>query len=132
MTVFNIIAILFILSLDLTIGLIHVIVQQIQKIRVCIVAWRKVLPTKKCLVTSLWSIFIISRQPRRIRKNRDHRKFLLMQRYLSKNSNSPSSTLNPTLLFQKNRVKLTTKKIWNKLVQPYRKLCWLLKFARPP
>jgi len=40
------------LGLDLTIGLIHIIVQQIQKIRACIVAWRKVLPTEKCLVTS--------------------------------------------------------------------------------
>jgi len=41
----------FILHLDLTIGLIHVIAQQIQKIRACIVAWQKVLPTEKCLVT---------------------------------------------------------------------------------
>jgi len=58
--------------------------QQIQKIRACIFAWRKVLPTEKCLVTSFWSIFQISRQPRRIKKNRDHQKFLLMQEYLSK------------------------------------------------
>jgi len=38
--------------LDLTIGLIHVIALQIQKILACIVAWLKVLPTEKCLVTS--------------------------------------------------------------------------------
>jgi len=31
------------LRLDLTIGLIHVIAQQIQKIQACIVAWQKVL-----------------------------------------------------------------------------------------
>jgi len=72
------------LSLDLTIGLIHVITQEIQKIRACIVAWQEALPTEKRLVTSFWSIFQISRQPRRIRKNRDHQKFLLMQGYLSK------------------------------------------------
>jgi len=63
------------LRIDLTIGLIHVIAQQVQKIRACIVARRKVLPTEKCLVTSFWSIYKISRQPRRIRKNRDHQKF---------------------------------------------------------
>jgi len=55
------------LGLDLTIGLIYVIVQQIQKMRVYIVAWRKVLPTEKSLVVSFWSIFQISRQPRRIK-----------------------------------------------------------------
>jgi len=65
------------LGLDLTIGLIHVIAQQIKKTRACIVAWRKVLPTEKRLVTSFWSIFQISRQPRRIWENRDHQKFLL-------------------------------------------------------
>jgi len=54
------------LGLDLTIGLIHVIAQQIQKIQACIVAWQKVLPTEKCLVFSFWSIFQISQQPRRI------------------------------------------------------------------
>jgi len=60
------------LGLDLTIGLNHVIAQQIQKIRACIVAWQKVFPTEKCLVTSFWSIFQISWQPTQIRKNRDH------------------------------------------------------------
>jgi len=80
----NVIAILFILGLDLTVGLIHVIAQTVQKIRACIVAWRKVLPTEKYLVTSFWSNFQISWQPRRIRKNRDHQKFLLKQGYLSK------------------------------------------------
>jgi len=79
----NIIAILF-LGLDLTIDLIHVIAQQIQKFRTCIVAWRKVLPTEKSLVTSFGPFFQISQQPRRIRKNRDKQKFLLMQGYLSK------------------------------------------------
>jgi len=74
----------FILRLDLTIGLIYVIAQQIQKVRACIVAWRKVLPIEKSLVTSFWSIIQISRQPRRIRKNREHQKFLLMQGYPSK------------------------------------------------
>jgi len=72
------------LCLDLTIGLIHVIAKQIQNIRACIIAWRKVLPTEKYLVTSFWSFFQISRQPRRIRNNQDHQKFLLMQGYLSK------------------------------------------------
>jgi len=46
----NIIAILFILGLDLNIGLIHVIVQQIQKIRCFHRCYRNVLPTKKSLV----------------------------------------------------------------------------------
>jgi len=55
-----------------------------KKIRACIVAWQKVLPTEKCLVTSFWFIFQISRLPRLIRKNRDYQKFLLMQGYLSK------------------------------------------------
>jgi len=64
-------------------GLIHIIAQQIQKIRACIVAWRKVLPTEKCLVTLYWSIFQISRQPRRNRKNWDHQTLLLLQEYLS-------------------------------------------------
>jgi len=32
---------------DLTISLIHVIAQQIQKIRACIVAWRKLLQLKR-------------------------------------------------------------------------------------
>jgi len=41
------------------------------------VAWRKVLPTEKSLVVSFWTLFQISRQPRRIRKNRNHQKFLL-------------------------------------------------------
>jgi len=53
----NIIAISFILGLDFTIGLINVIAQQIQNIRACIVAWRKVLPTEKCLVISFGSFF---------------------------------------------------------------------------
>jgi len=73
----------FILGLDLTIGLIHVIAQQIQKSRACIVAWQKVLPTEKSLLVSFWTFFQISRQPRQIRKNRNHQKFLLMQEYLS-------------------------------------------------
>jgi len=38
-----------------------------------------VLPTKKGLVFSFWTFFQISRQPRWLRKNRDHQKFLLMQ-----------------------------------------------------
>jgi len=37
------------------------------------------LPTGKRLVVSFWTFFQISRQPKRIRKNRDHQKFLLMQ-----------------------------------------------------
>jgi len=44
----------------------------------------KVLPTKKSLVVSFWTLFQISLQPRRIRKNRNHQEFLLMQGYLSK------------------------------------------------
>jgi len=42
-----------------------------------------VLPTEKSLVVSFWTCFEVSRQPRRIRKNRNHQKFLLMQEYLS-------------------------------------------------
>jgi len=68
-----------ILGLDLTIALIHVIAQQIQKILACIVAWQKVLPTENSLVVLFWAFFQISRQPRRIRKNRNHQKCLLMQ-----------------------------------------------------
>jgi len=46
------------------------------------------------LSSFILDIFQISRQPRRIRKNRNHQKFLLMQRYLSKViCNSPSSPL---------------------------------------
>jgi len=45
------------LRLDLTKGLIHVIAQQIQKIRACIVAWKKVLPTEKSLIVSFWTFF---------------------------------------------------------------------------
>jgi len=48
----DIIATLFMLGLDLTIGLIHVIAQQIQKIRACIFTWRKVLPTEMSLAFS--------------------------------------------------------------------------------
>jgi len=55
----------FILHLDLTVGLIRVMAQQIQKSERASLLWRKVLPTKMCLVTSCWSIFQISRQPRR-------------------------------------------------------------------
>jgi len=47
----------FILCFDLTIGLIPVIAQQILKIRACIVAWRKVLPTEKSLVVVILDIF---------------------------------------------------------------------------
>jgi len=54
------------------------------KIRVYIVAWRKVLPTENSLVISFWTFFQISRQPGRIKMNRNHQKFLLMQEYLSK------------------------------------------------
>jgi len=42
-----------------------------------------VLPIKKRLVVSFWTFFQISRQPRRIRKSRNHQNFLLMQGYLS-------------------------------------------------
>jgi len=42
-----------------------------------------VLQTKKSLVGSIWTFFQISRQPRRIGKNRKHQKCLLMQGYLS-------------------------------------------------
>jgi len=59
------------------------LLNKIQKIRACIVAWQKALRTEKCLVTSLWSIFQIFQQSKRIRKNRDYQKFLLMQEYLS-------------------------------------------------
>jgi len=72
------------LRLDLTIVIFQVIAQQIQKIRACIVVWRNVLPTEKCLVTWFWSIFQISRHPRRFRKNRDHQKFCWCKGYLSK------------------------------------------------
>jgi len=63
------------MHLDLTIGLIHVIAQQIQKIRVCIIAWQKVLPTKKCLVISFWSFFQVSWQPRRIERTKTTKYF---------------------------------------------------------
>jgi len=56
-------------GLDLTIGLIHVIVQQTQKPDACAVtieACAKVLPTEKSLVVSFWTFFQISRQ---IKKN---------------------------------------------------------------
>jgi len=43
-----------------------------------------VLPTEERLVVSFGHFFQISLQSRRIRKNRDHQKFLLMQGYLSK------------------------------------------------
>jgi len=71
------------LGLDLTIGLIHVIAQRIQKIQACIV-WQKVLPTEKSLVVSFWAFLKISQKPRRVRKNQNHQKFLLMQGNLSK------------------------------------------------
>jgi len=41
-----------------------------------------VLPTEMRLVVSCWTFFQISLQPRRIRKNPDYQKFLLMQGYL--------------------------------------------------
>jgi len=52
----NINSILFILGIDLTIGLIHIIAQQTQKIRLyrC---YRNVLPTEKSLVVSFWTFF---------------------------------------------------------------------------
>jgi len=65
----------FILGLNLTIGLIHVIAQQIQKIQAYIIAWQKVLPIEKSLVVSFWTFFEMSWQPRRIRKNQDHHNF---------------------------------------------------------
>jgi len=52
-----VITVFFILHLDLTIGLIHVIAQQMQKIRACIIAWQKVLPTEKYLIVSFWTFF---------------------------------------------------------------------------
>jgi len=33
------------------------------------------LPTEKCLIVLFWTFFQISLQPRRIRKNRNHKKF---------------------------------------------------------
>jgi len=39
------------------------------------------LPTKKRLVVSFWTLFLISLQPLRIRKKQNHQKCLLMQRY---------------------------------------------------
>jgi len=45
------------LGLDLTIGLIHVIAQQKQKIQAYIITWKKVLPTEKSLVVSFWTFF---------------------------------------------------------------------------
>jgi len=54
------------------------------KIRAYIVAWRKVLPTKKSLEVLFWTFFQISQQPKRIWKNQNHQKILLMQGYLSK------------------------------------------------
>jgi len=48
------------LGLDLTIGLTHVIAQQIQKIRCCTVAIEallKLLPIEKSLVVSFWTFF---------------------------------------------------------------------------
>jgi len=41
-----------------------------------------VLPTEE-LIVSFWTFFQISQQPRWIRKNRNHQKFLLMQGYFS-------------------------------------------------
>jgi len=43
-----------------------------------------VLPTEMSLEVSFWTFFQISQQPMRIRKNRNHQIFLLMQGYLSK------------------------------------------------
>jgi len=57
--------------------------QQIQKIRACIVAWRKVLQTEKSLVVSFWTFYQISLQLRRNWKNWNHQKILLMRGYLS-------------------------------------------------
>jgi len=42
-----------------------------------------VLPTEKRLEVSFLTFFQVSRQPRRIRMNRNHQKILLMQGYLS-------------------------------------------------
>jgi len=58
-----------------SLGLIYVIVQ-LQKIRICVFAWRKVLPTENNLVVSFWTFFQISRQPRSIRKKRNHQNFV--------------------------------------------------------
>jgi len=75
------------LGLDLTIGLILIIAQQIQKIRckvACTVGIEKYAKTEKSLVISFWTFFQISQQTTRIRKNRNHQKLLLMQGYLPK------------------------------------------------
>jgi len=73
----------FILGLDLTIDLIHVIAQQIKNpsLHRCL---EKSVANWKELCNFMLDIFQISRQPRQIRKNRNHQKFLLMQGYLSK------------------------------------------------
>jgi len=63
------------LLLDLTIDLIHVIAQ-IEKIRVCIVAWRKVLPTEKSLAVSFWKFFQISRLQNELEKTEITKKFV--------------------------------------------------------
>jgi len=49
--------------------------QQTQKIRACIVAWRKVLPTEKCLVTSFWLTFQISRHQGELEKTETTKNF---------------------------------------------------------
>jgi len=48
------------LGLDLSIGLIHVIAQQIQKIQACIIAWQKVFPTEMSLVVPFRMFFKFS------------------------------------------------------------------------
>jgi len=78
-----VITVFFILHLNLTIGLIHVIAQQIQKIRACIVAWRKVLPTEKSLVVSFWTFFKFLGNQGELERT-EATTFLLMQGYLSK------------------------------------------------
>jgi len=74
------------------IGLIYVIAQQIQKSDACtrvyactdaIEASAKSIANWKELSSFILDIFS-NLQPRRIRKNRNHQKFLLIRRYLSK------------------------------------------------
>jgi len=68
------------LGLDLTINLIHVIEQQIQKIgcevtcTIAIEKYAKSVANWKELSSFMLDIFQISQQTRRIRKNRNHQK----------------------------------------------------------
>jgi len=71
------------LRLDLTIGLIHVIAQQIQKIRSCIVALAKCVANWKVLSNFILVHFSNFPATKVNWKNRDYQKFLLMQGYLS-------------------------------------------------